>query len=479
MSEALVAAGVLGALSGVLLGVPRALRAAPAIHREARGIAHLLTAVVVTAGLLLVSSRSLMVACGALGVLFLIFAVETELLGSMLTGTRLRDYGFVAYGVGFLAVVAVYLPNKEAVIAGLLTLGAADPVASFVGRGWGRHKVKSWRSERTFEGAGAFALVALVVVIGVSLVAGRQPSLGLAVFVACTAAAIELITPSLLDNLAIPLWVGFLYLIAGHGQPAPGVSWLLAVAIAAAGATLSVRLRWLDTPGAVGGFLVVAAALALGGVSWLAPTVVFLATTSVLTKIRASKGERGPRGLHQTFVNGIVPTSPLVVHVLTGEKLWYFLYVGAVAVACADTWASEVGRLLGNGAPVSLRNLRRVEKGTSGAVTVVGTVASLLGGAVVGLTAAAVAPGHDGLRLILVGVVVGPLGTVGDSLLGAWVQCRYRCGVCEEISEKPTHCGRDGLPVAGVPGVTNEWVNLAANVLGALLVLLFIGGWWT
>lgn len=476
MKEALVAVGVLAALAVVLLGTPRLLRSVPAIHGEARGISHLLSAVVVSVGLSLVDSRWLMVACGLLGVLFLIAAVELGLLGSMLIGSRLRDYGFVAYGVGFVVTVAVYMPHKEAVIAGLLTLGAADPMASFVGRRRGRRVIRSWHGQRTLEGAAAFMLTALAVSIGVLSVAGHPGALGFAVFVASTAAAIELITPSLVDNFAVPLWVGFLYLIAGHGQAALAVSWLPAVLLSGAGAALCVRLRWLDAAAAVGAFLVIAAALALGGLAWLAPMMAFFATTSVLTKIHASDAERRPRGLRQTLVNGIVPTSPLVVYVLSGRMLWYFLYVGAVAVASADTWASEVGRLLGSGRPVSLRNLRRVARGTSGAVTLVGTAASLLGGAIIGATAAAVAPGHDGLRLLLVGVVVGPLGMIGDSLLGAWMQCRYRCAICDGVSEKPLHCGRSGYPVAGVRGLTNDWVNLAANLLGALLVLPFVIG---
>jgi uncharacterized protein (TIGR00297 family) len=471
--EGLIAGGLLVALATVLLALPKALRRFARLYGESRGISHFLTGALVSLGVYLIDSRWVMIIAGVVGVIFIVIGVERGLLGSMLTGSRLRDYGFVAYGVGFVVVVAACMPNRLAVIAGLMTLAAADPVASAIGRRMGRHSIRAWRSERTLEGSLAFVVVAFSVSL-IALGASGQPLLpnaGFALFVASTAAVIELIMPSMLDNFAIPLWVGFLYLLGGHGQAAPGLPWLTAVTIGAASAALCVRLRWLDPSAAVASFFVTASALALGGWPWLAPMVVFLGSTSVITKLRASDSERGPRGLQQTAVNGIAPTLPVLAYVLTGGMLWYFLYIGAVAVANADTWASEVGRLFGHSTPVSLRNLRRVEKGTSGAVTWVGTAASLVGGALIGATAAAVAPGNDGLRLFVVGVVVGPLGMIIDSALGAWVQCRYRCSVCEGVYEVSPHCGQTAQVIAGIPGLTNDFVNLAANCVGALLAL--------
>jgi uncharacterized protein (TIGR00297 family) len=281
---------------------------------------------------------------------------------------------------------------------------------------------------------------------------------------------VAVIVPSPLELLAVPAWGVYLYFLARHTEVAPGLDWVASVAIGLAGAALFVRLRWLDRPAAAGTFLAGTAALALGGLPWLLPILAFLVSGSLLTRLGAGEEGRRPRTLTQAAVNGIAPLLPLLGYALDGRAFWYLLYVGAVAVACADTWATEVGRLLG-GAPVSLRSLRRVDKGVSGAVTLPGTLASVVGGGLVGAIAAAVGTIGHAVELVAIGVVVGPLGMAVDSVLGAWAQCRYRCVVCGAVHERPEHCGRASRPVRGVPGFTNERVNLAANAVGALLAV--------
>ena len=95
--------------------------------------------------------------------------------------------------------------------------------------------------------------------------------------------------------------------------------------------------------------------------------------------------------------------------------------LAALAEATADTVSSEVGQAFG-GRPVLVTAMRRVEPGTDGAVSLVGTLSGVLGGAVVA------ALGCWAMHLGVYGAVVawgcGVLGFVADTVLGATVERR-------------------------------------------------------
>ena len=95
--------------------------------------------------------------------------------------------------------------------------------------------------------------------------------------------------------------------------------------------------------------------------------------------------------------------------------------LAALVEATADTVSSEVGQAFG-GRPVMITTLRRVAPGTDGAVTLLGSLAGIAGGAFVA------AVGMWALRLSVIdGVIAFLAGTIGlffDSLLGATVERR-------------------------------------------------------
>ena len=145
--------------------------------------------------------------------------------------------------------------------------------------------------------------------------------------------------------------------------------------------------------------------------------------------------------------------------------------VGAVAAATADTWASEIGAL-SRTPPRLVVGWRAVPPGTSGGVTVTGSLAGIAGAVLIAVAAATgVAAGWatGALPLLLVGTTLaGIAGTSADSLLGATVQAAYCCPSCAEPTERRVHrCGSPTRLVRGQPAVTNDVVNAAATLVGA------------
>lgn len=55
-----------------------------------------------------------------------------------------------------------------------------------------------------------------------------------------------------------------------------------------------------------------------------------------------------------------------------------YLFLASLAAATSDTWATEIGRRYG-GKPFQLRQISKDEIGRSGAMTFIGTLASLAG----------------------------------------------------------------------------------------------------
>lgn len=158
----------------------------------------------------------------------------------------------------------------------------------------------------------------------------------------------------------------------------------------------------------------------------------------------------------------------------------YLLFFAACA---GDTFSSEIGMAMpGAGRlPVLITApWRTVPRGTNGGVTVEGTVASAVGGLIVGASFFVSGPVLDlsQLRLVAVGVLGGVLGSALDSVVGAigqssWVDKRTGKVVKEvaAVHKQAEHfehiCGRDW--------VGGESVNLVAAIGTCVWAPLIVG----
>ena len=95
--------------------------------------------------------------------------------------------------------------------------------------------------------------------------------------------------------------------------------------------------------------------------------------------------------------------------------------LAALAEAAADTISSEIGQVLG-GQPRMITSMRRVEAGTDGAVSLVGTLAGVAAAGIVAAVGAWALGG--GAAMFWISYTGGVFGLFFDSLLGATLERR-------------------------------------------------------
>jgi uncharacterized membrane protein len=180
-----------------------------------------------------------------------------------------------------------------------------------------------------------------------------------------------------------------------------------------------------------------------------------------------AKGDR--RDLWQVYANGGVAAAAALA---AAGELGIWLLTVTLAAATADTWATSFGTQSGS-VPRYLAFGKAVSPGASGGMTLAGSAAATLGAAVLSGVGALV----SGLpALFPAGTLVGSLGMVIDSVLGALVQGRFYCPACGQESEWPVHrCGQRTLRKGGLAWIDNDTVNFLATASAAGAGLLL---WW-
>lgn len=184
------------------------------------------------------------------------------------------------------------------------------------------------------------------------------------------------------------------------------------------------------------------------GANWLLLLVIFLILTLLATRYskayKHSLGEyEGRRSSKNVISNGIVA---FMMAAFGGYYLPFVGgFVGAIATATADTLASEIGVLQ---QPRLITTFQKVDPGTNGAVSVLGTAVGIIGALIIGISAFLLGIVPDPMSAIVVSVISGTVGCFMDSFLGATF----------ERAEM----------------LTNEHVNLIASITGAIVGILLI-----
>ena len=251
---------------------------------------------------------------------------------------------------------------------------------------------------------------------------------------------------------------------------------------------LAFKLKALDLSGAIASIILGMIIFSGSGCwAWLLIMIIFFVTASFFTRYKytykrcldAAEAKGGARSWVNVVSNGGAAALFAAAESLFGGDIFAAAFLGVVATAASDTLATEVG-LLSKTKPRLITDLRRqVEPGTSGGVTPLGTSMAVVGALIIGFSAYLLGFFVGSLLKVVSGATIGGiLGSVGDSLLGALLQEKYRCAVCGRVVEQPIHHGVKGFFVSGIRRFDNNLVNLTSTFIGAfaaILVFLLIG----
>ncbi len=198
--------------------------------------------------------------------------------------------------------------------------------------------------------------------------------------------------------------------------------------------------------------------------------------------LASSFGKGGKRDAGQVLANGGIAGLMVIAHAFWPHLDWpWVAFCGALAAANADTWATELG-VLSKSTPRLITTFQPVARGTSGGVTLTGSLASLGGSLLIAacglglrpspILSAGIQPGQFAAAVTLAGL----LGSLADSALGAALQAIYFCPACKKETERhPFHtCGAATSRVRGLAWLDNDRVNAICTLTGSLVAVFLI-----
>lgn len=232
-------------------------------------------------------------------------------------------------------------------------------------------------------------------------------------------------------------------------------------------------LRFLTISGSVAA-AVVGIFTALGlGLKGLLLLGLFFASSSLLSKFKKihkkrveDRHEKGSqRDWEQVVANGGVASAMSMVYAFHPDPLWVIAFCIAIASSNSDTWASEIGAL-SRKSPISIQTFKVVPKGTSGAMSLLGTNAAIVGSLVIASFSMYLF--QLSLFSSFIIIMFGFLGNIIDTILGAYAQALYRCHECDTKTEKRTHCGLETQLLKGSHFLNNDVVNFLSGFIAVI-----------
>lgn len=423
-------------------------------------------------------------------------ALKLNLIKSIHETDRV-SYGTVYFPISFFILVCWFWHKDPAILqTAMLIMALGDPVASWVGETRKKPLLFTVLTEKkSLQGSFSMFIVSFIVaVISMKVFRGifNDPITWMSAiifgfFAGIFSAGAETISHKGTDNLMVPIGAGVILDALYNGTPELQMQLMIWMAITVVIAYLAFLFKALSLSGAMGAWILGTVVFGLGGMEWMIPVAMFFLFSTILTKMGKKHKKKletvfektGKRDIFQVFANGgVAMIATMCWHFLSLtwpnlELFWYLIFLGAIAAATADTWGTEIGAFSKHD-PISILTCKKVSPGTSGGLTLIGTLGALTGSfliALVGKWSLAWFAKIDmpWLIVMLIGLV-GLVGALADSFLGASIQAQFQCPSCHKITEKTSHCGNDNIPlVHGNRKINNDFVNFCNTLVGGLL----------
>ncbi len=377
---------------------------------------------------------------------------------------------FVLSGAGFI------LNWRMLPYVGILTMAYGDGLAAVVGQKWGKKKPFAFAKDKTWAGSMMVGLAAFVATAasiyffnGDSLMPVVEIPMifVIATLTALVAMFIELTGQKGCDNLTLPIGSGLFASLSVYFGTAGffayvGVSIIILL--------LAFKFRSITPDGMVAALLTAITLYALGGPLLGISLLVFFILGSIVSKLKNSQKEQaesiqedtGARSWKQVVANSLSAAILVWLAYFLPEKNYLLLLAFTVfSAAAADTFSSEIG-MLTKGRVFHILTGKTIQNGVSGGVSWMGLAAGLGGSILLSLLTLP----QFGLSGMVFASLMGFLGSILDSLLGATIQRKYK-GIQGQLQDRSLHL--DELPTLGFQMISNNAVNfLTLNLVPVL-----------
>ena len=245
-------------------------------------------------------------------------------------------------------------------------------------------------------------------------------------------------------------------------------------------AFITIKKKAFTVPAALSACAMLVIAALCGGWSGIVIVLAAYFTIFAVDMIVGDRSEKvtgginqrtGARGIVQVIANALAATLAAVLSFFLKKPELMVVYTSALTECLADSLASDVG-VLSKKDPVDICRMKRIKRGLSGGVSLLGTL-SAFAGCVFMFLISWIFFGIS-VKLAVAVIVIPMIGIAIDSILGSLVQAKYECTVCGKATEKKVHCNAETRHVGGLKLINNDAVNIISNFLTAILAAVYI-----
>ncbi|MBS1510394.1 MAG: DUF92 domain-containing protein [Bacteroidetes bacterium] len=229
---------------------------------------------------------------------------------------------------------------------------------------------------------------------------------------------------------------------------------------------LALHKKWLNPGGAVAACWTGTMLWINGGITAFVVPGIFLIGGSLFSKLNNTEREKEGRSAVQVFANGLIGIIFLCGYTLTGNQNWLLSYLASFCISMSDTASSEWGVFL-KGKVVDIIGLKSLPPGVSGGVSFAGTIAGLLGAAILAFIGVYTYQLSRNIFFLL--TLTGFAGMIADSILGSLLQVKYR-SPAGSIADAPAN---GAFHWKGFSWCTNDMVNILSNALVSAVFFYF------
>lgn len=459
-------------------------------HELSKKIPHITAGIAAAFSVIIVDSKFVLILFGSILTIITFLLIKYDVLKTI-RKEKTKSWGVFFLPVAYTILVLFLFPvNKEIIFLSMILFGISDSAAAIVGEITTENHFYLTSDKKSIIGSVIFFCSTLCILILffagiiqfeklINIFFSLSDIIFFSLATALIITVIEAMSSKGSDNFFVPIFSAVLLYIFIQSPYAVFIQqFIIGVLLALFVALISIRFKFLTLNGSAATFVLASFIFGLGSWQWSLPIMTFFILSSILSKLRKKNNENieaffeksGTRDYLQVLANGGIGGLLVIYNEIFPSELNYYIYLASLAAVCADTWATEIGTFRKR-ATYNILNFKKIEQGTSGGISLVGTIGALAGSFVIALSGFLWVNINLTHYFILI-IGAGLFGSFFDSVLGATIQSQGRCKVCNKITERDMHCGQSTKYFRGYTWLNNDVVNFFAGVSSAVLIII-------